>query len=202
MRYVATKAGPWRVNHDASGKVVVRRVDRDQTEVVIAVATWQDTVTVGRVQTKATVPSDAGWTDIDRAIAVALAAAADMPPDPRLDPGELPPRKPGEKVDGEAKEPVKPMGYFGLAILVLVLGGLAFGLYQVRDYWLWIVQGSGDGANGEACTQDSDCRSDNCARKAPGAKSRVCVPNERKRGERCTSDSECSSGSCERRVCN
>jgi hypothetical protein len=132
MRYVATKAGPWRVNHDASGKVVVRRVDRDQTEVVIAVATWQDTVTVGRVQTKATVPSDAGWTDIDRAIAVALAAAADMPPDPRLDPGELPPRKPGEKVDGEAKEPVKPMGYFGLAILVLVLGGLAFGLYQTR----------------------------------------------------------------------
>jgi hypothetical protein len=76
---------------------------------------------------------------------------------------------------------------------------LAFGLYKTR---LWIVEGSGDGANGEACTQDSDCRSDNCARKAPGAKSRVCVPNERKRGERCTSDSECSSGSCERHVCN
>ncbi len=199
MRYVVAEVGSWRVTHDASGKVLVRRFEKGE-EVLFATARWQSGGTHDRKSLKPNVPSHESWHEIDNAVRAALEAAATMGPDPRLDPAELPPRKPEDKADG--KEEVKPMGYFGLAITAIIVAALAFGLYKTRDYWLWIVQGSGDGANGEACGQDSDCRSDNCARKAPGAKSRVCVPNERKRGERCTADSECSSGSCERRVCN
>lgn len=197
MRYVVAEVGSWRVTHDASGKVLVRRFEKGE-EVLIATARWKSGATHDRKSRTSNVPSYESWHEIDNAVRAALEAAATMGPDPRLDPAELPPKMVGD-LAGKDKKEVKPMGYFGLAILALVLGGVAFGLYQVRDYWLWIVQGSGDGANGEECRQDSDCRSDNCSR---SGKSRVCVPNDRKRGERCKSDSECSTGSCERRVCN
>jgi len=101
MSYVVAELASWRITHDASGKVLVRRFEKGE-EVLFATPRWRDNGTVDRLQTKATVASDQSWTEVDQAIRVALEAAKDMGLDPRLDPAELPPKPLDAK--GNAKE--------------------------------------------------------------------------------------------------
>jgi hypothetical protein len=196
MRYVATQAGPWRVNHDASGKVVVRRIDKDNSEVVIAVAQWGDAGTTGRLQTKASVPSDDGWAQIDQAIRVALDAAANMPPDTRLDPGVLPPPVKKLKADGTETDAPEPkltvVGTIGAIIVVALLGVGIYFAWPVLKVFLDHDRGK---ANGETCKMDMDCRSDVCDYGR-------CAAGKRKRGDRCDMDSQCTSDDCSRGLCN
>ncbi len=189
MRYVVTKFGPWRVNHDAAGKIVVRSAGQTK-EVVIATAKWNGNSSVDRLQTDLTRPSDESWTGIDEAVRVALAAAAQSPPDPRLDGGVLP------GPPANAPEKTTPMSTIRAFATLLVLAVLGVGLYFALDRLgvLELLRGSGS-ENGAACTRDSDCRSDNCHQKR-------CEANERPRGDRCTRDSDCRSNKCTLKICD
>lgn len=196
MRYVSTEVGSWRVTHDASGKVLVRRFEKGE-EVLFATAKWSNDGTVDRLQTKVNVPSDEGWTDVDKAVRTALDAAKDMGPDPRLDPAVLPPQNPKEAADpveGLVKKPFNLFKEISFIFTVLVVIALIVGLFITRSYWLPFLKGSGAG-NGEKCISDSDCRSGNCHRK-------VCQGVDKARGERCTEHDDCRSGSCYDHICN
>ena len=189
MRYVVTKVGSWPVNHDASGKVVVRKLDRDQKEIVIAVAQWTDAGTTNRLQTDALVPSAEKWAQIDQAVRSALAGAANLPPDTRLDPGELPKGvetfTPGQAPKPEPKMTV--LGTIGAVILIAVLG--------VAAYFVWPFLEKSGKANGEACKFDSDCRSDVCDFGR-------CAVGKRAKGDRCDMSSQCASGKCRLDLCD
>jgi len=192
MRYVATQVGAWRVNHDAAGKIVVRAFDHRQNEVVIATATWSDDQSTSQLQTNPALPSDQDWMRIDDAVRVALVAAVNLPPDPRLDPGMVQPKS-GETL--KPKEKPTLLGTVGGYVTLLVLAALAVGLYFALDRFGVLDLLKRGSANGAACTIDSDCRSDNCRHKR-------CEANERPRGEACRSDSECRSGTCRLRICD
>jgi len=192
MRYVVTQVGSWRVNHDAAGKVVVRKVDRDQKEIVIAIAKWTEGGCIERKQLETGVPSAEKWTQIDRAVRSALKAAATMqPPDTRLDAAELP-----NAVDfnpnatGKEDPKISVAGWIIGFVLLAVIG---VGLYFGRDY-LPFLKGSGK-ANGEACKYDSDCRSDVCD-------FGQCKAGKRSKGDRCDVSSQCASGKCRLSLCD
>ena len=191
MRYVATQVRSYRVSHDASGKVVVRSVDRDDKEQVIAVAQWTDAGTTNRRQLKPNRPKPDAWVEIDQAVRTALAAAASLLPDDRLDPGDLPTGSEVEPAEAKPEPKLTVVGTIGAVIVLAVLG---VGLYFAWPHLKVFVDKTGK-ANGEACKYDRECRSGVCDFSR-------CAVGKRPKGDRCDFDSQCASGDCRRKLCD